>query len=121
MSYKVSYYNNSSSINIDDYVRSDDPDDDFNDIEIDVILQKSLKEKEDLGLVETIFPTLHLAEMYAKNILGAKISECNINVAPVEVKKIDVGFYSNNLSLPTGKMQRMNNKVMIKSKTGELI
>jgi len=121
MSYKVSYYNNSSLVDIDDYVRSDDPDDDFNDIEIDVILKKSLQEKEDLGLVETIFPTLHLAKMYAKNIPGAKITESDINVAAVEVKKIIDGQYSNNLSLPTGKMQRMHSKVMIISKNGQLI
>ena len=121
MSYKVSYYNNSSLVNIDDYIRSDDPDDNFNDIEIDIILKKSLKEKKYFGLVETIFPTLHLAKMYAKNIPGAKITESDISVPVVDVKKIADGKCSNNLSSSTGKMRRMQSKIMIISKNWELI
>ena len=127
MSYKVSYYKNVPVVDVETYVRSDEPEDEFNDIEIDVFLQSDLKSREkdketnNTGLVESIFPTLALAEMYAKNIPGAKITECNIETKPIEIKKLPPGIYSNNLSTPTGKMTRMYYKLMKESQNGEMI
>jgi len=95
MSYRVVFYKKPIVVDpIDLDLRSDDEDlDDFCQTGEDDLPKLS----KDIEKNSVIFPNRKLAELYAKNISGAFIEECDIDVPDIEVKKIKSGQFSNNI------------------------
>lgn len=105
MSYKVIHYKTSPVIDKKEVLSIDS---DIKEIE-DAYLADDVLVDKNFEKFETIFATEKLANMYAKNIPGAKVVECNVNCPEVQVKKLEPGKYSMNMFMNISAIRRMVN------------